>query len=64
MVVRSSTSLTFATSVAKISLPSLKVRYCRVSVISLTLMRLTPFSILKTGRGSACAEHDPRLHGQ
>ena len=38
MGVRSSTSLTFATSVAKTSLPSLKVRYCRVSVISLTLM--------------------------
>ena len=39
MVVRSRTSLTLATSVAKISLPSLKVRYCRVSVISLTLIR-------------------------
>ena len=34
MVVKSSTSRTLATSIAKISLPSLKVRYCRVSVIS------------------------------
>ena len=38
MVVKSSTSRTLATSVANTSSPSLNVRYCRVSVISVTLI--------------------------
>jgi hypothetical protein len=46
MVVKSSTSLTLATSVANTSLPSLKVRYCRVSVISVTLI-VSSFRMLK-----------------
>src|SRR3984957_17714210 len=38
MVVKSSTSRTLETSVAYTSSPNLNVRYCRVSVISVTLM--------------------------
>ena len=51
MVVKSSTSRTLATSMPKTSLPSLKVRYCRVSVISLTLI-VVSFRVCKRARAA------------